>query len=146
MSGNLDGLFAAVRLCGAFLALRSYSHVLALTLETTHTHHTHALLLLSPVRGNRNIQSVCTGHQRIKEHVWRELSASSHFPTNAIFLQLKQQCLNSFFGHISPRCPTERMSSWHDAEDLVSKYLPGSGAVTMQHAPNRTWNQGAFSY
>lgn len=37
------------------------------------------------------------------------------------------------------------MFSWCNAQDLVSKYLPGCGAVTAQRVLNTTWNQSAFS-
>lgn len=40
------------------------------------------------------------------------------------------------FSHTGPA--EKRLPSWHSAEDLVSKYLPGYRAVTMQHAFNIT--------
>lgn len=46
--------------------------------------------------------------------------------------------------HIGPRRAVKPMFYWCNAQDLVSKYLPGCGAVTMQRALNMTWNQSTF--
>lgn len=59
------------------------------------------------------------------------------------FTKIPFFCLDC--AHVGPHCAVKRMFSWCNAQDLVSKYLPGCGAVTMQRVLNTTWNQSTFS-
>lgn len=110
MSWNCDGLFAAVWLCRAFLLLWSCRQVLAPTpvhksLKTrTETHFRVALFDATP-----NIKSAVSGIC-----VWRELSASSHFP-NPFF---------SIWGFVFVFCFS---TLWSCREDAVMTQRWGSG-------------------